>query len=129
MNSRHSIIEAENLKYAPLYVTVILVSRVFLFRYPRFQLASITNTENIDIGRIYTPDTQNSENINPGSENATGDKEEIQEVKRFNLFISTFKCFPNVYVALRYHEIVIEFRRSRLGPGSLAWLIKRCYAG
>ena len=83
----------------------------------------------MDIGRIYTPGTQNSENINPGSENATGDKEEIQEVKRFNLFISTFKCFPNVYVALRYHEIVIEFRRSRLGPGSLAWLIKRCYAG
>ena len=42
--------------------------RVFLLRYPRFQLASITNTENMDIGRIYTPDTQNSENINPASE-------------------------------------------------------------
>ena len=75
----------------------------------------------MDIGQIYTPDTQNSENINPASENATGDKEEIQEVKRFNLFISTFKCFANVYVALIY-ESVIEFRRSRLGPSlSLAW--------
>ena len=29
MNLRHSIIEAENLKYAPLYVTVIVVSPCF----------------------------------------------------------------------------------------------------
>ena len=50
--------------------------------------------------RIYTPDTQKGENTNPASENATGDRQEIQGIKRFNLFISTFDYFANVYVAL-----------------------------
>ena len=55
--------------------------------------------------RIYTPDTQKGENTNPASENAKGDREEIQGIKLFNLFISTFDYFANVYVANNNNDV------------------------